>query len=117
MEKVPAAVYEIVGLDIQGINRSSLWKNLALPFKLYKSIRKARRIIHDFQPDVAVGVGGYASGPLLHAAARMDVPPLIQEQNSYAGITNKRLVAKEDKEGLAFEIGRATCRGGVCKEG
>src|SRR3546814_452748 len=103
MEKVPAAGYEIVGLDIQGINRSSLWKNLALAFKLYKSIRKARRIIHDFQPDVAVGVGGYASGPLLHAAARMDVPSLIQEQNSYAGITNKRLAAKADKVCVAFE--------------
>src|SRR3546814_5624731 len=82
---------------------SSLWKNLALPFKLYKSIRKARLIIHDFQPDVAVGVGGYASGPLLHAAARMDVPSLIQEQNSYAGITNKRLAAKADKVCVAFE--------------
>ena len=103
MEKVPAAGYEIVGLDIQGINRSSLWKNLALPFKLYKSIRKARRIIHDFQPNVAVGVGGYASGPLLHAAARMNIPSLIQEQNSYAGITNKRLAAKADKVCVAFE--------------
>lgn len=103
MEKVPAAGYEIVGLDIQGINRSSLWKNLALPFKLYRSIRKARHIIRDFQPDVAVGVGGYASGPLLHAAAGMDVPCLIQEQNSYAGITNKRLAAKADKVCVAFE--------------
>src|SRR5690606_4072075 len=74
MEKVPAAGYEIVGLDIQGINRSSIWKNLALPFKLYKSIIKARRIVRDFHPDVAVGVGGYASGPLLHAAARTGVP-------------------------------------------
>ncbi|MGV3762245.1 undecaprenyldiphospho-muramoylpentapeptide beta-N-acetylglucosaminyltransferase [Parapedobacter sp.] len=103
MEKVPAAGYEIVGLDIQGINRASLWKNLALPFKLYMSIRKARRIIRDFKPDVAVGVGGYASGPLLHAAERMDVPCLIQEQNSYAGITNKRLAHKADKVCVAFE--------------
>ncbi len=103
MEKVPAAGYEIVGLDIQGIDRASLWKNLALPLKLFKSIRKARRIIRDFQPDVAVGVGGYASGPLLHAAARMDVPCLIQEQNSYAGITNKRLAAKAAKVCVAFE--------------
>lgn len=103
MEKVPAAGYEIVGLDIQGINRQSLWKNLALPFKLYKSIRKARRVIRDFRPDVAVGVGGYASGPLLHAAARIGVPCLIQEQNSYAGITNKRLAKKADRVCVAFE--------------
>jgi len=103
MEKVPAAGYEIVGLDIQGIDRSSLWKNLALPFKLYKSIRKARRIVRDFQPDVAVGVGGYASGPMLYAASGMGIPSLIQEQNSYAGITNKRLAKKADKVCVAFE--------------
>jgi len=103
MEKVPAAGYEIVGLDIQGINRTSLWKNLALPFKLYKGIRKAHQIIRDFKPDVAVGVGGYASGPLLHAAARTGVPCLIQEQNSYAGITNKRLAKKADKVCVAFD--------------
>lgn len=103
MEKVPAAGYEIVGLDIQGINRSSIWKNLALPFKLYKSIIKARRIVRDFHPDVAVGVGGYASGPLLYAAAGMGVPCLIQEQNSYAGVTNKRLAKKADKVCVAFE--------------
>lgn len=103
MEKVPAAGYEIVGLDIQGINRKSFWKNLALPFKLYRSIRKARQIIHDFRPDVAVGVGGYASGPLLHTAARAGVPCLIQEQNSYAGITNKQLAGKVAKVCVAFE--------------
>src|SRR5690606_16844639 len=103
MEKVPAAGYEIIGLDIQGIDRQSLWKNLSLPFKLYTSIRKARRIIRDFRPDVAVGVGGYASGPLLHAAARTGVPCLIQEQNSYAGITNKRLAKKADRVCVAFE--------------
>ena len=103
MEKVPAAGYEIVGLDIQGINRSSLWKNLALPFKLYKSIRKARQVIRDFQPNVAVGVGGYASGPLLHTAERMGIPCLIQEQNSYAGVTNKRLAKKASKVCVAFD--------------
>ncbi len=103
MEKVPAAGYEIIGLDIQGINRKSLWKNLALPFKLYRSIRKARQIIRDFRPDVAVGVGGYASGPLLHSAVRMGVPALIQEQNSYAGITNKRLAGKVATVCVAFE--------------
>ncbi|MGK6350824.1 undecaprenyldiphospho-muramoylpentapeptide beta-N-acetylglucosaminyltransferase [Parapedobacter sp. DT-150] len=102
MDKVPAAGYEIIGLDIQGINRTSFWKNLALPFKLYKSISKARQIIHDFKPHVAVGVGGYASGPLLHTAVRMQIPCLIQEQNSYAGITNKRLGNKVDKICVAF---------------
>lgn len=103
MDKVPAAGYRIVGLDIQGINRKSFWKNLLLPFKLYRSIRKARQIIRDFQPDVAVGVGGYASGPLLHTASRMRIPCLIQEQNSYAGITNKRLGGKVAKVCVAFE--------------
>jgi len=103
MDKVPAAGYEIVGLDIQGINRKSLWKNVTLPFKLYKSIRRARQIVRDFKPDVAVGVGGYASGPLLHTAAAMGIPCLIQEQNSYAGITNKRLGKKVDRICVAFE--------------
>jgi len=103
MEKVPAAGYEIVGLDIQGINRTSPWKNIALPFKLYKSIRRARRIVRDFRADVAVGVGGYASGPLLYAAAGMGVPCLIQEQNSYAGITNKRLAKRAARICVAFE--------------
>ena len=103
MDKVPAAGYEIVGLDIQGIDRKSLWKNVTLPFKLYKSIRQAKQIIRDFKPDVAVGVGGYASGPLLHTAAQMGIPCLIQEQNSYAGITNKRLGKKVDKICVAFE--------------
>lgn len=103
MDKVPAAGYEIVGLDIQGINRKSLWKNVTLPFKLYKSISNARQIIRNFNPDAAVGVGGYASGPLLHTAARMGIPCLIQEQNSYAGITNKRLGKKVDKICVAFE--------------
>jgi len=103
MDKVPAAGYEIVGLDIQGIDRKSLWKNVSLPIKLYQSIRKAKQIIRDFKPDVAVGVGGYASGPLLHTAAQMGIPCLIQEQNSYAGVTNKRLGKKVDKICVAFE--------------
>lgn len=103
MEKVPAAGYEIVGLDIQGIDRSSLWKNLALPLKLLKSLNKAKQIVRTFRPDVAVGVGGYASGPLLHAAGKMGVPTLIQEQNSYAGITNKRLGAKAARICVAFD--------------
>jgi UDP-N-acetylglucosamine--N-acetylmuramyl-(pentapeptide) pyrophosphoryl-undecaprenol N-acetylglucosamine transferase len=91
MEKVPAAGYKIIGLDISGFQRSSLLKNVFLPFKVLKSVLKARAIIKDFNPDVAVGVGGYASGPLLYAASKMNIPYLIQEQNSYAGITNKWL--------------------------
>ncbi len=103
MEKVPAAGYKIIGLDIQGINRSSLWKNLQLPFKLLASMRKARVIIREFNPHVAVGVGGYASGPLLLAAKGMGIPYLIQEQNSYAGLTNKRLGGSAQKICVAFE--------------
>jgi UDP-N-acetylglucosamine--N-acetylmuramyl-(pentapeptide) pyrophosphoryl-undecaprenol N-acetylglucosamine transferase len=103
MEKVPAAGYEIVGLDIQGFQRKALWKNILLPFKLIRSLLKARAVIKDFKPDAAVGVGGYASGPLLHAAGKMGIPYLIQEQNSYAGITNKKLGAKAEKVCVAFE--------------
>lgn len=103
MEKVPAAGYQIIGLDIQGIQRKSLMKNLALPFKLVKSLLKARSILKTFKPDVAVGVGGYASGPLLFAAANLKVPYLIQEQNSFAGLTNKWLAKKADKICVAFD--------------
>jgi UDP-N-acetylglucosamine--N-acetylmuramyl-(pentapeptide) pyrophosphoryl-undecaprenol N-acetylglucosamine transferase len=103
MEKVPAAGYKIIGLDIKGIQRGSIWKNLLLPFKLISSIRKAKKIIKEFQPDAAVGVGGYASGPLLYAASKKKVPYLIQEQNSFAGITNKRLGKKAKKICVAFD--------------
>jgi UDP-N-acetylglucosamine--N-acetylmuramyl-(pentapeptide) pyrophosphoryl-undecaprenol N-acetylglucosamine transferase len=103
MEKVPAAGYKIIGLDIKGIQRGSIWKNLMLPFKLLSSIRRAKRIIKDFKPDAAVGVGGYASGPLLYAASKKKVPYLIQEQNSFAGITNKRLGKRAKKICVAFD--------------
>lgn len=102
MEKVPAAGYKIIGLDIQGFQRKSLLKNIFLPYKILKSVLKARSIIKDFKPDVAVGVGGYASGPLLYAAARMKIPYLIQEQNSFAGITNKKLGQNAEKICVAF---------------
>jgi len=92
MEKVPAAGYKIIGLDIQGIQRGSIVKNLQFPLKLVNSVRKSIKIINDFKPDAAVGVGGYASGPLLYAASVKGIPYLIQEQNSYAGITNKWLI-------------------------
>lgn len=103
MEKVPAAGYAIVGLDIQGFNRSSLLKNISLPFKMINSLLKARKIIKDFKADVAVGVGGYASGPLLMMANMMGLPTLIQEQNSFAGKTNKSLGGKAKKVCVAYE--------------
>jgi UDP-N-acetylglucosamine--N-acetylmuramyl-(pentapeptide) pyrophosphoryl-undecaprenol N-acetylglucosamine transferase len=91
MEKIPAAGYRIVGLNISGLQRSLSIKNLLLPLKIVQSVMKARSIIKNFAPDVAIGVGGFASGPLLYAATSMRIPSLIQEQNSYAGITNKLL--------------------------
>lgn len=91
MEKVPAAGFEIVGLPIVGIQRRLTWKNLLVPFKLLASMMKARRIIREFKPDIAIGVGGYASGPLLRAATSAGIATLIQEQNSYPGITNRIL--------------------------
>jgi len=103
MEKVPAAGYKIIGLDIQGIQRSSIFKNLMFPVKLIKSVFKALQIIKEFKPDAAVGVGGYASGPLLYAASLKGIPTLIQEQNSYAGITNKWLGKKARKICVAFD--------------
>ncbi|MBP8823888.1 MAG: undecaprenyldiphospho-muramoylpentapeptide beta-N-acetylglucosaminyltransferase [Flavobacteriales bacterium] len=93
MEKVPAAGYAITGLPVRGFQRNALWKNVDLPWRLLRSMWKARRIVHTFGPQVAVGVGGYASGPVLAAAQRAGVPTLIQEQNSHAGATN-RLLAK-----------------------
>ncbi|MFM7079172.1 MAG: undecaprenyldiphospho-muramoylpentapeptide beta-N-acetylglucosaminyltransferase [Bacteroidota bacterium] len=94
MEKVPAAGYEIIGLNITGINRSLSLSNLLFPFRLLGSLKKAMDIVRKFKPDVAVGVGGYASGPLLWAASKSKVPTVIQEQNSYPGITNKMLASK-----------------------
>lgn len=103
MDKVPAAGYDIVGLDIQGINRKQLWKNILLPFKLMKSLSKAKKVIREFKPDVAVGVGGFASGPLLMTANKVGVPTLVQEQNSYAGVTNKKVGAKAARICVAYE--------------
>ncbi|KAA0990220.1 undecaprenyldiphospho-muramoylpentapeptide beta-N-acetylglucosaminyltransferase [Dyadobacter aurulentus] len=102
MEKVPRAGYEIVGLPIAGIKRALSIDNLALPFKMVNSLLKAKSIIRRFQPDVAVGVGGFASGPLLMMASFEGIPTLIQEQNSYAGITNKFLAKKAAKICVAY---------------
>jgi UDP-N-acetylglucosamine--N-acetylmuramyl-(pentapeptide) pyrophosphoryl-undecaprenol N-acetylglucosamine transferase len=102
MEKVPRAGYRIVGLPIVGIKRELSLDNLKFPFKLVNSLLKAREVVKDFQPDVAVGVGGFASGPLLMMASLSGVPTLIQEQNSYAGITNKILARKAAKICVAY---------------
>ncbi len=102
MEKVPKAGYSIIGLPIAGINRSSILANLSFPAKLVKSLSKAQEVINTFQPDVAIGVGGYASGPLLLAASWKGIPYLIQEQNSYAGVTNKFLAKKAQKICVAY---------------
>ena len=96
MQRVPAAGYEIKGLPVAGFDRKRLWKNVSVLIKLFRSRRMAKKIIKDFAPDVAVGVGGYASGPTLNMAGKMGIPTLLQEQNSYAGVTNK-LLAKEAK--------------------
>jgi UDP-N-acetylglucosamine--N-acetylmuramyl-(pentapeptide) pyrophosphoryl-undecaprenol N-acetylglucosamine transferase len=94
MEKVPKAGFKIIGLPITGIQRSLSFENLKFPFKLAKSFIMAKKIIKDFKPNIAIGVGGYASGPLLLAANQAGIPTLIQEQNSFAGITNKYLAKK-----------------------
>ncbi len=103
MEKVPAAGYKIEGLNISGLQRKLTFQNFLLPIKIIKSVIRARMIIKNFKPDVAVGVGGYASGPLLYAATAMKIPALIQEQNSFAGITNKLLSGKVKKVCVAYD--------------
>lgn len=103
MEKVPKAGYKIVGLPIAGFQRSATIQNLLLPFKVIRSLMKATATIRAFKPDTAVGVGGYASGPLLFAASLMGIPTLIQEQNSFAGITNKLLGKKAKRICVAYE--------------
>ncbi len=103
MQRVPAAGYEIKGLPIQGFDRKNLLKNFKVLYKIWKSQRMAKKIIRDFRPMAAVGVGGYASGPTLNKAAAMGIPCLIQEQNSYAGVTNKLLAKKADKICVAYD--------------
>lgn len=103
MQRVPAAGYQIIGLPVAGFDRKHLLKNISVLIKLMKSQIKARRIIKEFKPDAAVGVGGYASGPTLKVAGSMGIPTLIQEQNSYAGVTNKLLAKKACKICVAYE--------------
>lgn len=102
MEKVPQSGYEIKGLWISGIQRKLTIKNLIFPFKVISSLWKARNIIKSFKPDVAIGTGGFASGPLLQVAVSKNIPALIQEQNSYPGITNKLLSKKAQKICVAY---------------
>ncbi|TNJ44710.1 undecaprenyldiphospho-muramoylpentapeptide beta-N-acetylglucosaminyltransferase [Tamlana fucoidanivorans] len=102
MEKVPQAGFEIKGLWISGIQRQLTLKNLSFPVKVISSLMAARKIIKAFKPDVAIGTGGFASGPLLHVAASQNIPTLIQEQNSYPGITNKLLSKKANKICVAY---------------
>ena len=94
MEKVPQAGYRIEGIDIAGINRGNILSNLGLPFKILKSLSKSKKIIKKFAPDLAIGTGGFASGPALYEASKMGIPIFIQEQNAHAGVTNKILSKK-----------------------
>ena len=103
MERVPQAGYEIVGLPVRGFNRAQPWKNISVLIDLAKSIRQVKKIIRDFRPDVGVGVGGYASGAAMWAAAQMGIPILLQEQNGFAGVTNKILKNKAAKICVAYE--------------
>lgn len=107
MEKVPAAGFRIIGLPVAGLQRRltlhNIVNDLQVPFRLLSSVRQARRIIRDFCPDICIGVGGYASAPLLYAAACKGVPTLIQEQNGFAGLTNKLLGKRADRICVAYE--------------
>ena len=103
MERVPQAGYEIVGLPVRGFNRSQPWKNVSVLIDLVRSLRQVKKIIRDFRPDVGVGVGGYASGAAMWAAAKMGIPILLQEQNGFAGVTNKILRNKAAKICVAYE--------------
>jgi len=103
MEKVPSAGYQIVGLPVRGFQRKLTFSNFVVAFKLFQSMFKAKTILSDFKPDVVIGVGGFASGPLLKEAQKMNIPTLIQEQNSYAGVTNKLLARKAHRICVAYE--------------
>ena len=103
MERVPQAGYKIIGLPVRGFNRAQPWKNVSVLIDLAKSIHQVKKIIRDFQPNVGVGVGGYASGAAMWAAANMGIPILLQEQNGFAGVTNKILKDKATKICVAYE--------------
>lgn len=118
MEKVPAAGYPIKGLPVAGFDRKRLWRNIGVLLKLRKSMRMADKIVRDFRPDIAIGVGGYCSGPTLKAAQKAGVPTLLQEQNSYAGVTNKLLAKKARRICVAYDgMGRFFPAGNIVKTG
>jgi len=102
MERVPAAGYRIIGLPVRGLDRRRLWRNIEVMRRLWISLRRAHTIVSDFRPDIVVGVGGYAAGPLLRAASSAGVPCLLQEQNSYAGLTNKWLAKRASRICVAY---------------
>ena len=102
MQRVPDAGYEIKGLPVQGFDRKNMLKNIKVIWNLMRSRRQARKILRKFAPDIAIGVGGYASGPTLDQATKLGIPTLIQEQNSYAGVTNKLLAKKADRICVAY---------------
>ncbi|MBR1630355.1 MAG: undecaprenyldiphospho-muramoylpentapeptide beta-N-acetylglucosaminyltransferase [Paludibacteraceae bacterium] len=103
MERVPRAGYNIIGLPVRGLNRKNLFKNFSVIRDLFKSVKQAKKIIEEFRPNVAIGVGGYASGAAMKAAADMKIPVLLQEQNSFAGVTNKMLRRKASTICVAYE--------------
>nr|MDE6099257.1 glycosyltransferase [Muribaculaceae bacterium] len=103
MDRVPKAGYPIVGLPVSGFDRRRLWRNFKVLWQLWKSMRRARTLIKSFRPQIAVGVGGYASGPTLKAAQRSGIPTVLQEQNSYPGVTNKMLGKKAAVICTAYE--------------
>lgn len=103
MERVPAAGYPIIGLDVAGFYRKKLWKNFSVLIKLRKSLKRAKKVLKEFNPDITIGVGGYASGPTLKQANSLGIPTLLQEQNSYAGVTNKLLAKGATTICVAYE--------------
>ncbi len=103
MERVPAEGFNITGLPVAGFDRKRLWRNFKVLYKLWRSMRMARKVLRDFCPDIAVGVGGYASGPILKEAQRKGIPTILQEQNSYAGVTNRLLAAKAEAVCVAYD--------------
>lgn len=103
MQRVPAAGYEIIGLPVAGFDRKRPWRNIKVLWLLWKSMRKAKKVVRDFHPDIAIGVGGFASGPTLKAAQKAGVPTLLQEQNSYPGVTNKILAKNAEAICVAYE--------------
>ena len=106
MEKVPEAGYKIVGLPVRGLQRKLTLNNLKVLWNLWRSLKKAKRVVREFKPDVVVGVGGYASGPIGKVATNAGIPLVLQEQNSYAGVTNKLLAKKAEDRWLLYDLQR-----------